>query len=444
MPWQTLNDVPDNLKSIEPPLTLAQANLIAEWAEAMEASDDPPDNAWAVAIAQFRDQYTPRDGQWVAKDAPKAATELLAFESVLLATSATGAGLIWKEVLHPGKWYKTDSGKQIAVTPEIIKEAYRAFNDGLPKLVSVPVDHHYLEQGGIVPPNRNAGFVRALKLGADGALYAGFDFTNGVIAAGVQDGSIADCSVYLRPQVIHPKTGEKYGWVLRHVLLTNNPLVQDLKGWNEDIPATDSEGSLTISLYQRVPVGDAVKDDYEPKHKEQDMSEEDAVVLGEADEITLTGAAAQEYASIASLGLTAAQLHALALARDEIAAQAIALQKQERQLEVDAVIAAMEGHGEHNAVTQLPGYRHYPVVIEAVRAALEKSTALALAATDEIAAPDVDAVVLSVANAIPQEGRIALSEPPGVNKDRPAKRDTGGNEEVSDEQVDRLVATIGL
>jgi len=67
MPYSSMEDVPASLKGIDPPITLAQANLISEWADSIAASDDPPDSPWAVAISNFKKTHVVRDGRWVKK-----------------------------------------------------------------------------------------------------------------------------------------------------------------------------------------------------------------------------------------------------------------------------------------------------------------------------------------------------------------------------------------
>jgi len=69
MPYGKMEDVNPAIRGIEPPVTLAQANVIAGWADAMEESEDGPENPWAAAIAQFKEQYEVRDGRWVKKEA---------------------------------------------------------------------------------------------------------------------------------------------------------------------------------------------------------------------------------------------------------------------------------------------------------------------------------------------------------------------------------------
>jgi len=63
MPYMKLDDINPALKGIEPPITLAQANMIAEWADAITGVDSP----WAVAIANFKKAYEVRGDKWVKK-----------------------------------------------------------------------------------------------------------------------------------------------------------------------------------------------------------------------------------------------------------------------------------------------------------------------------------------------------------------------------------------
>ncbi len=338
-------------------------------------------------------------------------------------------GLTWKEVLHPGKWFKTDTGTEVEVTPDIVEGVYRSFTAGFPRHVSVPADHHYLQTRGIVPPEVNRGFVKQLKL-IDDRLFAGFDIRHKETAQGVRDGTIADVSVYLQPNVHDNRTGQKHGWVLRHVLLTNNPLVPDLAPFG-DIPASDANAgqALVFNHVQR---------------------EQEGIMPGE-DEITLSGEAAVEYQSLQEHGYTSARLLALAeqhkalesegLSVEDLIAQARAVRAKSRELEVTKIVAALEGAGEHESVVRIEGYRHLPAVVEAVSKALTESVeGLALSADADGHTP-VDGVILSLVNALPETARIALADR-GARKDQ----NPGGDErdgDVSDEAVDQFLTDIG-
>ena len=65
MPYQRIGDVNKAILAIKPRVTLAQANLIAEWADAI--AEDSPDGAWPIAISRFRKSYTVRGGKWVER-----------------------------------------------------------------------------------------------------------------------------------------------------------------------------------------------------------------------------------------------------------------------------------------------------------------------------------------------------------------------------------------
>ena len=56
MPYASKDEANPSLKGIEPPLTLAQMNMVAGWADAIEG-----DKGWPIAIAQFKDRYEPND-----------------------------------------------------------------------------------------------------------------------------------------------------------------------------------------------------------------------------------------------------------------------------------------------------------------------------------------------------------------------------------------------
>lgn len=65
MPYQSMEQVNPALKGIKPPITLAQANLIAKWADGIERAGTA-ESAWAAAIAMFKRKYHVEAGKWVA------------------------------------------------------------------------------------------------------------------------------------------------------------------------------------------------------------------------------------------------------------------------------------------------------------------------------------------------------------------------------------------
>ena len=360
---------------------------------------------------------------------------LMAFDSVLAdGDAAEDDGLTWKEIIRPGTWFKMNTGKRIEVTKEIIDEAFRAFSAGLPRFVSVPADSHHGETRGVIPVEANKGFVPKLRMIGD-SLFGGFKFTDAQIGAGVKAGSIADCSVYLQPDVVHPSTGEKFNWVLRHVLLTNDPLVQGLGAWG-DIPADGGGDNVTIIHYRQTEPDQGNKGAIMPEGKG------DTGLTG-VDEIVLTGDAATEYGKLAGLGLTADELVALVGQKQVIEAQAVTLRKKARDMEISRVVLALEGKDAHPGVVQIAGFRHYPVVIVAVEAALRNAPeAMALDADDD-GVSGLDGVLLAVVNAIPEDARIELSgDDTGSKGDKKPALIGENGEGVTDKQIDELLEKI--
>jgi len=72
VPYSKLKDANPAIQGIKPSVTLAQANLVATWADAMETAKDGPESPWAAAIAQFKKLYTVEGDKWVKKESKKA------------------------------------------------------------------------------------------------------------------------------------------------------------------------------------------------------------------------------------------------------------------------------------------------------------------------------------------------------------------------------------
>jgi len=310
----------------------------------------------------------------------------------------TDDGLVWKEIIHPGQWFKGDSGNLVEITAKMIRSAFKAWKAGLPRHISVPADYHHDDTAGLVPVEHNRGFVEKLKMIGD-KLFAGFRFTDPEIAFGVEHGNIADCSVYLQPDVIHPTTGEKFDWILQHVLLTNDPLVQDLSPFGA-VPASSTDGRFVVQSYHPVQEVPTMPNDTQSQRTEQPPAP--APVTLSAEDLTL-------YGQYRGLGLSVGDIQKMVAERAKVCQKA-------RDLEITRVVRAMEATEAHPGVVRIEGYRHWPVVIAAVEKALrEHPAALALAANDD-GQTGLDAIVLAVANAIPQEGRMALAVQPASSK----------------------------
>jgi hypothetical protein len=341
-------------------------------------------------------------------------------------------GLIWKEIIHPGKWFKMDTGSTVEITEDIIEEVFAAFEAGLPKLISVPADSHHEWDGGIVPPESNRGFVKKLKM-IDGRLFGGFVLTDPVISFGVEVGNIADCSVSIVPDVIHPETGETFPWMLQHVLLTNDPLVQDLAPFG--VAASSVDGPFLVVSYKQEEVINMAK-------QQSTVAPQPVVVAPEPVAPAPLALSAQDQAVLTaaqSLSLSAEDIQAMVTERQSVRTKA-------RDLEITRIIRALEGVEKHDQVVQVEGYRHQPVVCEAVERVLrEQPEALSLSANDE-GQTSIDALVLEILNAIPQEGRLQLSagEPPEGDP-QPEKKDPtlqDGESVATDEQIDELDARL--
>jgi len=323
-------------------------------------------------------------------------------------------GLIWKELIHPGEWFKSDTGRKVQVTAEIIKGVFAAWKAGLPKLISVPSDSHHNQSDGIVPVESNRGFVEKLKLIGD-KLFGGFKLTDPEVSYGVQVGNIADCSVYLQPEIIHYETGEKFPWSLRHVLLTNDPLAQGLGPFGA-IPANRDDRGVIVQSYRQV------------SEEVNEMSKQDTE---QPQGLTLSAEDAATFEELKGLGLSATEIKALVAERD-------AVRQKARGLEITQIVRALEGSEQHDDVTQVDDTRHWPVVCAAVEKALsEQPQALAMSADDD-GKTGLDAVVLAVVNALPAEARMALqAQPIGDKKpDDPSLAPEDG--EPTDDQIDEL------
>lgn len=324
-------------------------------------------------------------------------------------------GLVWKELIHPGQWHKMDTGRVVEVTKDIIRSAYEAFEAGLPKYVSVPAGAFHPEQ---VAAEENRGFVAKLKMIGD-KLFGGFKFTNPETRKAVEEGSIADCSVYLEPEVVHPESGEQFPWALTHVLLTNTPLVQDLEPFGAPIPASAS-GNVTVDVYVQ---------DMQTSTEEDHMSEQ------ENTDITLSAEDRSLLDNAKELGLTAEDIQAMVAERARV-------QEKQRDLEVVKIVHALEGKDEHDLVVQQEGTRHWPAVIAAAEKALrEQPQALEMSVED--GRTELDEVVLSVVNAIPADARMQVEEQPvGPKRHEDPTLEDEDSEEAKDAKAAALAEQL--
>jgi hypothetical protein len=77
-PYKSIGDINPALKGISPPISLSQANKIAEIADSIGVSEDK--NGWAIAISQFKKTHSVENGKWVKKEPASQKEELFVEE----------------------------------------------------------------------------------------------------------------------------------------------------------------------------------------------------------------------------------------------------------------------------------------------------------------------------------------------------------------------------
>ena len=75
--YKSMSEVNPAIKGIKPPVTLTQANEIADMADAIAKSKNPPDSPWAVAIANFKKTHVAGEKGWTKKAKEMAETETM-------------------------------------------------------------------------------------------------------------------------------------------------------------------------------------------------------------------------------------------------------------------------------------------------------------------------------------------------------------------------------
>jgi len=97
---------------------------------------------------------------------------------------------------------------------------------------------------------------------------------------------------------------------------------------------------------------------------------------------------------------------------------AIRAEQRDRELTLKEVVLSLESPNGGQGVVGIKGYRHYPVVVQAVCDAMAQTTAKAqvvVLAQDGTEQPvSIDSLILSVVNAIPAEARLSLRQQPRV------------------------------
>jgi hypothetical protein len=328
-------------------------------------------------------------------------------------------GLIWKEIAAVGTTYRPADGEPVEIEQDFVDALHASFGAGVLDNVAITAEDHFYETDGIVPADATVGFVRKLKkLG--GRLWAGLEVIKDEIREALGK-TIKDVSIFAWPDFHDRRDGKEWPWVLVHLLFTNYPQLVGLAPFGAEPVGASAGGMAGARDYfflQEVNMGD--------RNKTQPNAPATT-------EVAMTPADAQALADFRALNLSVGEIQAMQAEREATRTKA-------RDLEISAVIAALEGRGTHEGVTALDGKRHYPVVVEAVESALRANgnEALALDVNTEGQSP-LDAVVLAVVNAIPAEGRMVESQPPVT----PAPSETppvdGGEEDApTNEQIENL------
>jgi len=323
----------------------------------------------------------------------------------LPAEADTDGELIWKEIFHVSKTVRPASGEILTVEQEMIDGLANAFQARVFPYVPITASTHSTETAGIVPSYDSVGFVRQV-VELDGRLFGGLEVIDEDTRQKIEDGRIADCSVYVWFDVYDRKDPDKvWPFVLVHLLLTNYPQIDDLEAFGvgpDAIAASVGEGAQ----YQHY-VEDTMGD--KETQATPTLDPEDAKLL-------------EEYKELRKGGFTLEGLRE----------QAQKVQQKARALEIQSVVAALEGTVVREDVNVIEGHRHYPAVIKAVEAALQGAPETMGADVNDDGKTSVDSLVLDIVNALPAEARMKLDDAPAKPDRSPAE--TEGDDQWTEER----------
>lgn len=247
MPYGKWDEVNEAIRGIEPRVSLEQANVIADWADAMEEAEDGPENPWAAAIARFKDLYEVEDGRWVKKSLGQDAEagEFLFAEAHLQEGEPV-------EFLRVGTF--TDAhGREVEVTREDLEALVANFEAGTAgQEVPIDVDH---EKG------EAAGWVTEIWRRGDRLL------------ARVDWNSLGEELVGERVYRYLSATIDTARQVLKSISLVNFPAVKGLQ------PVELAEGGYTMKLEQSLVerIVSAVRGVFEQVEAGEEDAEEDVL-----------------------------------------------------------------------------------------------------------------------------------------------------------------------
>jgi len=341
-------------------------------------------------------------------------------------------GLIWKEIFRVGTTYRPVSGEPLDVGQAMIDGMVEAFDAGVLNHVAITDTTHHEESSGIVPAKDTVGFVQKL-VNVGEHQFAGLDVRDEAARTKLDDGLIRDCSVYVWGDFHDRKDPDKvWDWVLVHLLLTNYPQLPDLAGFGvEPAAVAASFDGVQFERYREATMSEDTRN--QAPRGEPPLSAEDAALLAQAKALQAQG-----------------------FALDGALEQQAQMRQKARQLEVDSIVAALEGRTQREDVVIVEDTRHYPAVVQAVEAALRGEGQSAGFDVADDGTSTVDAVVLSIVNALPKEARFSLDapaqpdrRPAGDAKPEPKQHRTTSLSpeqaaQVPDEDIDAFAASLGV
>lgn len=296
-------------------------------------------------------------------------------------------GLLWKEIFRVSTTFRPGTGAPLVVDQAMIDAIYGSFEARVLNNVAITASTHHEETDGIVPADDTVGFVeRLIKAGEQ--LYAGLDVRDADIRDKLDQGLIRDCSVYVWADFYDRSVPDTvWPWALVHLLLTNYPQLPDLQGFGAAPEAVAASFSgVQFTQYREDPMSEGTNQVQTPALSPEDQALLDQAKALQAQGFTLDGAVERQ-----------AQMRTKA-----------------RGLEVDSILAALEGQGQRDDVVVIKGTRHYPAVVQAVETALRPEQ-MAFDISDDGISP-VDSIVLAIVNALPKEARFALNVSARTNR----------------------------
>lgn len=337
--------------------------------------------------------------------------------------------LIWKEIFQVSTTYRPYDDDPLEIEQWMIDAICNSFGLAFPA-VPITAKDHWDWGGGLVPADETIGLVKRLEKDG-GHLYGGLDIKDDTVREKLDDGLIADCSVYIWLDFNDNRSGEKWECALVHLLLTNYPQLPDLAAWGEKPASLAADiGGVSYKLYQEVSMSKPTAPPSAAPEPTQG--------------VTITSEQAALLAQVEAAGLSVDGWQ-------KFQEQQVTLATKLRDAEVKAIVAALQCKQKHAGVVNVEGYAHYPAVVVAVEAALrDRPQALSLTVGDN-GETGLDEIVLSIVNALPGEARIALGRPtrpprddkPEPTPERFSNQPKPADVTPTDEAIARFDASLG-